>query len=167
VAIKYINENYLNFETEDRFDLITMIMCDYTALSPSQRQGLLGKFGTLLKTGGAVLLDVYSLEYFRKKTETAVYEFNLMDNFWDSNDYYGFLNTFKYENEKVLLDKYTICSPTDKREIYNWSQCYSEGSLSQEFGEYGFIINDFYGDVAGKEYDREGDEFAVVARKRI
>ena len=35
--IDYINENYLNFETAKRFDLIIMIMCDFCALSPGNR----------------------------------------------------------------------------------------------------------------------------------
>ena len=28
----YVNQNYLEFETEDRFDVILMIMCDFCAL---------------------------------------------------------------------------------------------------------------------------------------
>jgi len=35
--ITYVLRNYLDFDTTDRFDLIIMIMCDYCALSPGQR----------------------------------------------------------------------------------------------------------------------------------
>jgi len=62
----------------------------------------------MLEQGGSVLLDVYSLNAFEKRTETALYEANLLDGFWSPNRYYGFQNTFKYEKEKVVLDKYTI-----------------------------------------------------------
>ena len=41
LSISYVHQNYLTFETEDRFDLIVMIMCDFCALSPSQRRQLL------------------------------------------------------------------------------------------------------------------------------
>ena len=41
LSIRYINENYLELELNDRFDLITMIMCDFCALSPQQRQTLM------------------------------------------------------------------------------------------------------------------------------
>ena len=34
LKVNYINKNYLEYETQDRFDLITMIMCDFCALSP-------------------------------------------------------------------------------------------------------------------------------------
>jgi 2-polyprenyl-3-methyl-5-hydroxy-6-metoxy-1,4-benzoquinol methylase len=59
--ICYVNQNYLAYTTERRFDLVLMIMCDFSALSPVQRQGLLGKFHEILNPGGRVLLDVYSL----------------------------------------------------------------------------------------------------------
>ena len=61
LSIEYINQNYLDYHTDDRFDVILMIMCDYCALSPSQRMAMLTKFNSLLQPGGSVLLDVYSL----------------------------------------------------------------------------------------------------------
>ncbi|MHC4542859.1 MAG: SAM-dependent methyltransferase [Planctomycetota bacterium] len=104
------NQNYLEFETDEHFHLILMIMCDFCALSPTQRRRMLSKFYTILEPGGSVLLDVYSLTAFDQREETAVYEADLLNGFWSPNKYYGFLNTFKYESEKVVLDKYTIKS---------------------------------------------------------
>ena len=108
LSIRYVNGNYLEFETGDRFDLILMIMCDFCALSPAQRRRMLKKFHMMLQPGGSVLLDVYSLSAFDKREEAAVYEFNLLNGFWSPKKYYGFLNTFKYMEEKVVLDQYTI-----------------------------------------------------------
>jgi len=71
LSISYVKQNYLEIETEDRFDLVLMIMCDYCALSPTQRKGLLSKFHKILKPNGSVLLDVYSLSAFEKREETA------------------------------------------------------------------------------------------------
>jgi 2-polyprenyl-3-methyl-5-hydroxy-6-metoxy-1,4-benzoquinol methylase len=42
--ISYVHQNYLEFETEDQFDLVLMIMRNFCALSPTQRKGLLRKF---------------------------------------------------------------------------------------------------------------------------
>ena len=36
LKIDYICQNYLEFNTDKKFDLITMIMCDFCALSPEQ-----------------------------------------------------------------------------------------------------------------------------------
>jgi SAM-dependent methyltransferase len=106
--ISYVKQNYLEFETGDRFDLVLMIMCDFWALSPAQRKRLLRKFYSDLKPNGSVLLDAYSLSAFEKREEVATYEVNQLNGFWSPNKYYGFLNTFKYNEDKVVLDKYTL-----------------------------------------------------------
>jgi SAM-dependent methyltransferase len=165
LSIQYVNQNYLEFETNDRFHLILMIMCDFCALSPAQRRHMLRKFYTLLDSDGSVLLDVYSLKAFEQRKEAATYEENLLDGFWSQNKYYGFLNTFKYEREKVILDKYTIVEARRTQTVYNWMQCFSPETLEKEFAGCGFTIEKFYSDVAGSPYNPETLEFAVVAKK--
>lgn len=64
MEIQYINEDYLGFETSERFDLILMIMCDYCALSPRQRKSLLAKWSAMLNPQGYILFDVYTLNAF-------------------------------------------------------------------------------------------------------
>jgi len=159
----YVNKDYLEFETEDRFDLVLMIMCDFCALSPLQRKTILSKFHHILKPGGSVLLDVYSLEAFNDREEVTRYEPNLLSGFWSPNKYYGFLNTFKYDEEKVLLDKYTIIEPAHTRTIYNWLQYFTPEALEQEFTDAGFSIKGLYSDVAGTPYDPRSKEFAAIA----
>ena len=163
--INYINQNYLEFDTEKRFDLITMIMCDFCALSPVQRKTMIYKFHDLLKPGGSILLDVYSLNAFCQREEVTRYEPNLLNGFWSSEKYYGFLNTFKYDEEKVILDKYTIIEAARTRVIYNWLQYFSRDALWKEFEENGFKIEGYYSDVAGTTFNPESTEMAIVAQK--
>ena len=165
LSIHYVNQNYLEFETDDRFNLILMIMCDFCALSPAQRKKMLGKFHTLLEIGGYVILDVYSLNAFEERKEIAKYETNILNGFWSPNKYYGFLNTFKYDREKVILDKYTIVESDRTRTVYNWLQYFSPEDLEREFVESGFSIEGLYSDVAGTPYNRESSEFAVIAKR--
>jgi len=140
-------------------------MCDFCALSPTQRRKTLSKFHTFLKPGGFVLLEVYSLKAFEQREETAVYEANLLNGFWSPNEYYGFLNTFKYERKKVVLDKYTIVETDRTRTIYNWLQYFSPEELKREFVECEFEVEDFYSDVTGLPFDSKSKEFVVAARK--
>jgi len=163
--ITYHQQNYLEFETEKRFDLITMIFCDFCALSPVQRKTLLAKFHTFLKPGGSVLLDVHTLNTFNSRDEVATYERNQLDHFWSPDDYYGFLNIFKYDEEKVTLDKYTIIEKTRTRVVYNWLQYFSRDSLREEFEANGFAAEEFYSDVAGSPFSPDSPDMAVVARK--
>ena len=165
LLIHYVNQNYLEFETDNRFGLILMIYCDFCALSPTQRKKMLSKFHTILEPGGLVLLDVYSLNAFAQREETALYEANLLNGFWSPNKYYGFQNTFKYESEKVVLDKYTLIEADRTRTIYNWLQYFSPETLEREFTECGFTIEKIFSDVAGTPFDSKANEFAVVAKK--
>lgn len=166
LSVNYVNMNYLDFETGDTYDLIIMIMCDFCALSPAQRKQLLDKYHSLLKPGGKVLLDVYSLISFASREEEALYELNQLNQFWSPEKYYGFQNTFKYEKENVVLDKYTIIEAGRSRTVYNWLQHFSPESLAEEFGACGLSIAETFANVAGDPFDPEGQEFAVVAVKK-
>ncbi len=165
LEINYVLTNYLDFDTTDSFDLIIMIMCDFCALSPEQRKAMLSKFRSLLKPEGSVLLDVYSLNSFNSREESATCEFNQLNGFWSPDDYYCFVNTFKYDKERVILDKYTIIEETRKRVVYNWLQYFNEDSLKSEFEENGFRVEALYSDVAGKTLTSESAEIAIVAGK--
>ena len=76
----------------------------------------------------------------------------------------AFVNTFKYEDEKVLQDKYTIFEANkSKRIVYNWLQHYSIDSLQAEFNQNKLLIKDRLANVAGGEFNPKYDEFAVIA----
>jgi len=163
--INYALTNYLDFDTTEKFDLIIMIMCDYCALSPKQRKIMLSKFRSLLKSEGSVLIDVYSLNSFYQKEESATYERNQLNGFWSPEDYFCFVNTFKYDAERVILDKYTIIEKARQRLVYNWLQYFNEDSLRNEFEESGFKVEEIYSNVAGKTISSDSPELAIVAGK--
>jgi SAM-dependent methyltransferase len=164
--INYVLQNYLEYEPEDQYDIITMIMCDFCALSPEQREPMLGKFHRLLKDGGSILLDVYSLKSFDERTETSLYEHRLLNGLWSKNDYYGFLNTFKYDDEKVVLDKYTIVEEENDKVVYNWLQYFSEDKLVSELKDADFEVQAIFDDMAGSIYSKSNSEFAVIATRQ-
>jgi ubiquinone/menaquinone biosynthesis C-methylase UbiE len=166
LTIQYLQGNYLDIELDPHFDLITMIMCDFCALSPVQRKKLLATFHRLLSSGGKVLLDVYSTVMFNQKIEAAYYEKNQLNHFWYQEDYYGFVNTFKYEPDNVLLDKYSLFSESGKQEVvYNWLQCFDLATLANELNASGFRVIEQYGNVRGSVFDADSTEFAVVIEK--
>jgi len=163
--IHYTVKNYLEFETRDRFDLIIMIMCDFCALSPEQRRTLLAKYQSFLKPSGSVLLDVHTFNFFDQKKESAGYEKNQLDGFWSADDYYCFVNCYKYEDEKVTLDKYTIFEESGERVVYNWLQYFNKESIVKEFECNGFTIESIFSDIAGQSFEPESPYMAVVAKK--
>lgn len=166
LAIEYVRQNYLEFDTQRRFDLITLIMCDYTPLSPEQRRLLRARFKALLKPGGAVLLDAYSMKALEEKEEKTAFWIEPENNFWSPEKCYSFLNVFKYEEEKLSLDKHTIVEKDGVRTIYDWFQHFTLEGITAEFAESGLKIEKFLANVAGDEFDPDGGEFAIVARSR-
>ena len=164
--IEYIEANYLEFETDRQFDLVMMIMCDFCALSPDQRAVLLDKFNSMVAPGGSILLDVYGVRMFEQREESITFAPNLMDGFWADHDYFGFWQSFKYTDLRLILDKYTIVDETDIQQIYNWLQCFTPDGLAMEFSQHGLQIDEYLGSVGGDAYDETGAEFAVVASPR-
>ncbi len=163
--IDYICQDYLAFETDRRFDLITMVMCDFCALSPEQRSRILGLFRSLLNESGSVVLDVYSLAAYEERRECAVYERNQLNGLWSADDYFTFLNTFKYDDISVVLDKYSIFEENRSRTVYNWLQYFSLETLTKEFEAAGFHISGQFSDIAGKQYSPDSKEIAITANK--
>lgn len=161
--ITYVNQDYLSFESSERFHLILLITCDYCVLSPANRTALLRKFGAMLEPGGQILFDVYSLSAFAARKESTSFEANQLDGFWADQRYYGFQNTLLYEKEKLALDKYTIVERERVREVYNWFQHFSPESLAEELAQAGLTVESLWGDVTGAPFDGAGSEFAIVA----
>jgi hypothetical protein len=134
------------------------------ALSPEQRKTMLGNFSRFLKPQGRILLDVYSLASYDERQEESCHEKNLLDGFWSGDQYDGFLNVFKYIEEKVILDKYTIVQKDKTRVIYNWLQYFSSQSLEKELDQNGFNLEEIFADVSGAALKPDGKEFAVVIK---
>ena len=84
LTIDFIHCNYLEYSSDKQFDLILLIFCDFCALSPAQRQKLLGIFSDHLAKGGSIVLDVLSLIEFAKFEESASYGRRLLRRLLDS-----------------------------------------------------------------------------------
>lgn len=164
--IDYVLQDYLEFSTDKRFDFIALISLDFSVLGPKQRRVLLSTFYSLLANDGAILLDVDSMERFRKETEKATeYGFSPAGGFMSSKPHHSFSSRFKYTQEHVILSKETIIEEDRQLEVYLWNQCYSLQSLEREFTENGLQIVDSYSDVAGTPFKEDSLQFAVVARR--
>ncbi len=164
LSIDYRHQDYMTFQPDERFDLALMIFCDFCALSPNQRRHLLRTFREAVAPDGHILLDVHSHSLFEQRTESASYELNGLNGFWSPNPYYAFLTAFKYDDEKLLLDKYTIVERDRTRTVYNWLQCFSPQSLAAELEAEGLAVDALHANVAGDLYDPEATEFAVIAK---
>ena len=164
LSINYVLNNYLDFDTEVKFDVITMIFCDFSVLSPDQRVNLLNKFRKFLKPDGALLLDVSSDNFFNIAEPKQTYDRVQSDGFWSPDPYFVFENSFKYDDIKLFLSKFTIVEKNKFRESYNWLQCYNMDSLSKLLSENGFTIQQTFANVAGDNLKDDSNEICVIAK---
>jgi len=159
--IDYQYGNYLEFSDPRKFDLITLVMCDLCALNPEQRSGLYKKFQSLLAPNGSIALDVYTATRFTKQSESLSLEKNSMNGFWSQKDYWCIQSSFKYDDEKVTLDKYVISQEDKEWTVFNWLQHFTIEDLSQELESHGLEIKNTYSDLRGTPL-ADGDEMALV-----
>ena len=163
--ITYSCQDYLQFSTDEKFDLITLIFCDFCVLNPEQRKVMLDKFNAMLKHGGSLLLDLATAARFEGLKEERSYSFSGNGGFWSPEPFYEFRNSFIYPDEMLFLSKHSIVEPGRTREIYNWLQHYSLEAIQAELAASGLKLVEAYSNVAGEPYDPAGPEMALVAQR--
>lgn len=163
--IDYVCHDYLDYSDGKLFNLVTMIYCDFCALTSAQQKTALRKLYESLENNGVLIFDVCSINHYLSINEDSKYEFVLENGFWSSNPHFIFHDTFKYEKEHVVLDKYAIIEEDQIREVYNWIKCFDLPNIKALLIENGFDSIDFYSNVCGDEYSSNSKEIGIVARK--
>ncbi len=166
LSIEYVLADYLKYSPGRTYDLITLIYWDLAPLNPEQRAVLLKMCRTALADGGAMFLDVPSVNYFESVVEATAIDHSPYAGFWSPEVHFVVKATHRYEEERVTLDKYTIIEPNRTREIYNWLQSFTPDSLERELAEAGLETIELLGDAAGAPHDPEASQFATVVRRR-
>lgn len=166
LAIDYQYINYLDYQAEEPFDLVTMIFCDYCALNHEQRKSVLRTMRESMKDHGYLFMDVHTEQMYKNIEEGTNFEIAAGDGFWSEQPYYVFKSTFKYDTDRVFLEKYTIIEKDRTREIFNWLKCFTIAELRDELEASGLQIMEVYSDVKGSPLDPETDTMAVVAGKK-
>jgi SAM-dependent methyltransferase len=142
----YIHGNHLDVAIPGTFDIALMIFCDFCALSPVQRGGLLERLRTLLGTGGRFVFDVHALPALSTRRERNSFAANPAGGFWSPNPYFEFVNSFVYQAERLTLDRFDIIEADRHRTVYNWLQHFDVPALEQELHGHGFDLTALLGE---------------------
>ncbi len=164
LAIDYIHQDYLEFTSDRRFDLILMIFCDYCALNPSQRSALRTIFRNHLADGGHIVLDVFTDSFFKSIQERTICEFISDGGFWSARPHYVFDSVITYDDYLLCLNKFTIIESQRVGEVYNWLQCFTPDKISGEFERSKLQVTEIHGTVAGDPLESGSHEMAIVAQ---
>lgn len=162
--IKYVYLNYLTMDFNEKFDLATMIYCDYGALSTEDRKLLLSKIYASLKKGGRLLLDVFSMKRFNDFKESQTWSLCKKDGFWRADEHLTLMGGYKYGGN-VTLDTYVVVSQKGVQNYYLWDTYFTAESLSKEMEKAGFCVLNVFGDVCGSKTDEQSDTLAILVEK--
>ena len=110
-----------------------------------------------------MLLDASSLAAFEAKREAVLFAERLFDGFWAAGPYFGLQYSFRYEEDRVGLDHYTIFEPQRRWEVYNWLQYFDPDSLQRELAAAGLRVVELFANVCGDPYDDDAMDLAIVA----
>ncbi len=166
-SVEYRVANYLKDPLPSGQDLVTMIYCDLCVLSPPQREVIYQKVRYALNPGGTFFFDVMSMNAYEAREETSAFGHRFMGGFWAEGDYFAFQNTFKYDAEKVSLDKYTIIEAHRIWQVFNWMQYFDRSDIIAELGQNGFGVVETSYDFANSSNGGDETHFGVIAKPVI
>lgn len=163
---EYIDQNYLELNFTNTFDAITLIYCDYAALTQPERKILLTKVHQALKPKGLFIFDVFTDVHFKSKSNKTSWSVHENGGFWSAEPHICLEGTYLYENNTVAANQYIIITDNGMNEYLTWDTSYTRQALAEELLSSGFDVKGAFGDVCGSLYTGKSDTLCFVAYKR-
>ncbi len=163
--IQYHFQNYLTIDFDSAFDIITLIYCDFGALSTNDRCILSKKIYRALKPQGKLVLDVFTPEVYTSRQESSSWNYYKAGGFWSNEPHICLNRTYHYDEDTTEL-RQTIVQTKDSINCYNiWEHFFTKDALLSEMGTAGFTAFELYEDVSGKEFSDAGDTICGIFTK--
>lgn len=162
--ILYLNSDYIQSPLSGKYDLVTMIYCDFGVLSSSERQVLLTKVYDILPSGGHFIFDVFTpFEYVGRE---EIKEWRYEDSgFWSAHPYLLLQSLYRYDESNTFLNQYIVVTDS-LTTCYNlWEQTFTKGEIEIELFQAGFRNIRCFGDVAGGELRNDSKTLCIIAEK--
>ena len=165
LQINYRNESYLELKDEAIYDWAILIYCDYSVLSPEQRQTLLGNIKRALKPGGKLIFDVFTPHQYEPLKESYSWYMENASGFYKDGPHLCLFSHFLYEDD-VYLDQYVIVDELDQVDVIRvWDRSFTVARLQQEIEQAGLKLSAYYSNVAGDPYDEASKSLCFVVEK--
>ena len=162
--IEYHYQNYLTMDYTHQFDVITLIYCDYTALSITDRLTLLKKVYQGLKPNGKFILDVFTPRMRREENHSWRYYEN--GGFFSEKPHLLLEAVYQYDDDdKTELRQHIVITDEGVDCYIVRGHFFTKESLVSEIQPIGFNMLKLYDDVAGKEFSGTGETICGVFTK--
>lgn len=165
-ATRYTCQNYLTFETNEKFNIVTLIFGDFNVLDEMESHTLLDIIRGVLHPGGYFVFDVTTQAHHERLHTDSGWYVELDGGFWKPGAYMVLTNNYRYPQENVAMEQYLVIEEDGKASVYrNWYRYYSPESITALLEGHGFTVHGLYGDLTGTPYDPNGEWIGVVAQK--
>ena len=144
LGITYLQQDYLELDDENRYDLIMMIFTDFGVLIPEERERLLKNIHRALKPGGRFLFDVLNENFPVKEAGAKNWE-SEEKGFWRDKPYLALTESIYYEEQQVTLSQHVIIDGSEEVDIYRfWIHTFSHGGLEGILSSHNFRDTECY-----------------------
>jgi len=159
----YLLQNYLTLDYNRVFDVVTMIYCDYAALTPDERKTLVGKVYSALKPGGIFILDVFTEKYVSKAPEKATWTLYDNGSFWSADTHICLEASYLFKDDMAAVNQYIIVTKNGIKEYLVWDTAFTVEKLAEEVSP--FTVKSVYDDVCGSSYSGKAKTLCVVLER--
>ncbi len=163
--IEYIEGDYLGAELGGPYDAALMAYCDYGALSPDERHGLLDTLHRALRPEGVLILDVFADAHYENAFNRSRWEASSNGAFWRPDAYICLEQQILYP-PNVILDRYLVLSTAETKSYNVWTTCFDTASLQDEAVAAGFDAVSFAADLTGVPPAEASKTLAAVLQKQ-
>jgi SAM-dependent methyltransferase len=162
--IEYHYQNYLTIDYIEQFDVITLIYCDYPALSITDRLIFLRKVYQALRPNGKFIFDVFTP--LMRKDESRSWYYREDGGFLIGKPHICLDSVYQYDDEDKTELRQSIVITKETVDCYNiWDHFFTKEALFSEIQTAGFKAFEFYGDIAGEEFSDAGETICGVFTK--
>ena len=164
--IKYMCQNYLEMDFDNKFDLITMIYCDFGVLSQEERDILVRKIYKALKPGGYFIFDTLNKKAIQNINIANQWEMS-NGGFWSEKPYLCLSQTLHFPKNKAILDQHIVVDEKDDYKIYRfWNHYLDKKDVKDIFEEIGFKNTKEYTNMLKNDglYNDEGVSFYKIEK---
>ncbi|MEN0070360.1 MAG: class I SAM-dependent methyltransferase [Propionicimonas sp.] len=160
----YRVQDYLTMGFPARFDIATLIWCDYGALTDSERDDLLARVAAALRPGGLFVLDVFTPAWLAGRSEATTRADQPGGGFFSALPHEVVSTSYRYD-DRVSLDRHVVVDAAGTRVHHVWNTCFTRDELAGEAAAVGFEFVDAYDDIAGARYTGCAETLAAVLRR--
>ena len=162
--IEYRYQNYLTIDYTDRFDVVTLIYCDYAVLPVADRLHLLSKVYQALRQNGKFIFDVFTPRM--RKKESRTWHCCEEGGFWCERPHICLESVYQYDDEDATELRQCVVLSDEAIKCYNiWDHFFTKQKLLSELQTAGLNKIEFFDDVAGKEFSDKGQTICCVITK--